>query len=413
MPVMLLEIDDNLFAYCTPRQREILEAISVHGSGRGAATALGIDQSLPGKTLQNVKKKAAFAGYAPEAQIDHPVAAGFALKGYSHLTKTNTGENIWLKTEALREKWSDAIVEAIENSAARVINIPPPSLSGFDASDVIPWLNIGDAHIGMLAHEDETGANFDLKIAKAEILQAAFDLIDLAPDCERMVINDLGDGTHYENFKAMTEASGHAVDADGRFPKMIDAYLDIMTAIIDKALTKAATVDVIINQGNHSRTNDIWAAQHFRRLYSAIGGGRVNVLRNESVFIAYRMGSTFVLIHHGDKSKPETLRNIMSCDYRKDWGESKFCYIDGGHIHHFSAKELGGATWESFNNLAPMDRYAHDGGWRSKQAMTLVLRSRTYGQLGRHYMPIEKVWDRISAKNPAHYVPQPKRAFAA
>jgi hypothetical protein len=89
------------------------------------------------------------------------------------------------------------------------------------------------------------------------------------------------------------------------------------------------------------------------------------------------MGDTFVLVHHGHKCKPEALRQIMSTDYRIDWGEAKFCYIDGGHIHHFSSKELGGAQWESFNNLAPMDKYAHDGGWRSKQAMTLVLRSRT------------------------------------
>jgi hypothetical protein len=45
--------------------------------------------------------------------------------------------------------------------------------------------------------------------------------------------------------------------------------------------------------------------------------------------------------------------------------------------------------------------------------MTLVLRSRTYGDLGRYKMPIEKVWDRISADHPTHYVPEQRRAFAA
>jgi len=103
----------------------------------------------------------------------------------------------------------------------------------------------------------------------------------------------------------------------------------------------------------------------------------------------------------------------MSSDYAIDWGESKFRYIDGGHIHHFSAKELAGAEWCSFNNLAPGDKFAHDGGWRSKQAMTLVLRSRSYGDVGRYKMPIEKVWDSITKRNPSHYVPEPRRAFAA
>ena len=408
-----LKIDPNLFQFCTERQRQVLEAIDRLGSAKDASLELGMNKGGASETYIDVKRKAAKMGYAPEAGLTHSVAQGFQLKGYSHLTKTAAGENIWLKTEAVRERWELAVSNAIANCAAREINIPPPMVHTFDGADIIPWLNIGDAHIGLLCHEDEVSANFDIKIAKVEILQAAFDLIDMAPDCERMVVNDLGDGTHYENMKAMTERSGHQVDFDSRFPKMIEAYLDIMEAVIEKALTKATTVDVIINQGNHSETNDYWAAQYFRRLYERLGSNRVNVLKNENPFIGYRMGNTFVLVHHGHKVKPETLRQIMSTDYRIDWGEAKFCYIDGGHIHHFSAKELGGAEWCSFNNLAPLDKYAHDGGWRSKQAMTLVLRSRTYGDMGRYKMPIEKVWDAIRKVKPSHYVPQPKRAFSA
>lgn len=413
MALPALEVDENLLKYATPRQREILEAVILCGSAGKAAISLGVDRSYPIKIHNAVQKRAASMGYAPEANLHFEVAKGFQLKGYSHLTKTRAGDNIWLKTEAVRERWESAVTEAIENRPTRQLDIPAPRPQKFDGDDIIPWLNIGDAHIGMLAHKDETGANFDIKIAKAEILQAAFDLIDMAPDCERMVINDLGDGTHYENMKAMTERSGHQLDFDGRFGKMIDAYLDIMESMIEKALRKAATVDVIINQGNHSETNDYWAARYFRRLYARLGNNRVNVLQNESPFIGYRMGKTFVLVHHGHKVKPETLRQIMSTDYAIDWGESEFRYIDGGHIHHFSAKELGGAEWCSFNNLAPMDKHAHDGGWRSKQAMTLVLRSRKYGDRGRFKMPIELVWDRISKNNPTHYVPEPRRAFAA
>jgi hypothetical protein len=345
------------------------------------------------------------------AEPGDQVADGFVLKGYSEFTKTEHGTPIWLKTVKAEQDYYRAVIDAIEARDPKPIDIPPPRVQTFDGADIVPWLNIGDAHIGMLAHEAESAANFDIKIAKREILQAAFDLIDLAPDCDTLVINELGDGTHYENMRAMTERSGHQLDADGRFYKMIEAYLDIMEAIIEKALRKARNVHLIINQGNHSETNDYWAATHFRRMYSRLGEDRLKVLANTNPFIGYRMGKTFVLIHHGHKAKPEVLRQVMSTDYAIDWGEATFRYIDGGHIHHFSAKELGGAQWESFNNLAPVDKYAHDGGWRSKQAMTLVLRSRTYGDVGRHKMPIEKVWDRIREIDPQHYVPEPKRAF--
>ena len=392
---------------CEELCKEAVYARAEHTSSQAAADALGLSVS----TLKHRLKAAALRGIT--AEFSHPIPEGFRLKGYSQYTKTASGDPVWIKTEAIREHWTNSIIDAIDRRDPKQIEIPAPRPQSFEARDIIPWLNIGDAHIGMLAHKDETGANFDIKIAKTEILQAAFDLIDNAPDCERMVINDLGDGTHYENMKAMTERSGHQLDFDSRFPKMIDAYLDIMESIIEKALHKANTVDVIINQGNHSETNDYWAARYFRRLYKRLGGGRVNVLHNESPFIGYRMGKTFVLVHHGHKVKPETLRQIMSTDYAVDWGETNFRYIDGGHIHHFSAKELGGAEWCSFNNLAPMDKHAHDGGWRSKQAMTLVLRSRSYGDVGRIKMPIERVWDRIRQNRPDHYIPEPKRAFAA
>lgn len=44
-----MHIDPELRQFCTARQLEILEAIELHGSGRGAARALGIN----GKTARD------------------------------------------------------------------------------------------------------------------------------------------------------------------------------------------------------------------------------------------------------------------------------------------------------------------------------------------------------------------------
>lgn len=403
-------IDEGLRKYATEREAEYLDLIAEHGSSSAVERALGLSNDAVRKSIRRLKARAAkFGGYAPEAGLSHPVAEGFQLHGYSHLTKTASGEPIWLKTSAIRERHTQAILDAIEAIPPKQLDIPAPRLSGVDAHDIIPWLNIGDAHIGMLAHENESGANFDIKIATREILQASFDLIDTAPDTERLVINDFGDATHYETFKAITQASGHILDFDTRYPRMIEAYYDVMTAIIEKALTKANHVDVIINQGNHSESNDVTAAIALRQVYKH--EKRVNILRNDNPFIGYRMGDTFILTHHGHKLKPEKLRNVMSNDYAQDWGEAKFRYMWGCHVHHNAVKELDGAKHESFNNLAPNDKHGHDGGWRSKQAMTMVYMSRKYGDTGRQLMPVEKVWDAIRKVDQEHYVPKPKRAY--
>lgn len=390
----------------TPAEHERrLEAIRrQQAQGFGWQSRAARELGMTRTTLHSWCTKNAIVAHEPGDQV----AEGFTLKGYSEFTKTEHGTPIWLKTVKAEQDYWQGVADAI-STIEPVQDVPLPT--GLPDGDVIPWLQIGDAHIGMLASEEETGANFDISIGEREICAAAAALIDAAPPCRRMVINDLGDGTHYETFKAETEASGHSLDQDTRYWKMIRAYIRITRFIVERALAKAETVDYICNQGNHSRSNDIWIAATVDALYGQTG--RVNVLKNETPFIAYRMGKTLVVIHHGDKAKPEKFRDIVVSDFGADWGETEFRYLDGGHVHHSQRKELAGCIFESWNNLAPRDKYAHDGGWRSKACMTLVLRSRSYGEVGRHVMPIERVRDLILATGVAHYTPPPMRAFAA
>ncbi len=270
----------------------------------------------------------------------------------------------------------------------------PPQLTLANNKDIIPWLIIGDAHLGMIAYANEVGQSFDIKTCIRDLTCAIKTQIDRLPAFERCVIEDVGDFTHYENIGGKTDASGHDLDYDTRYGKMLRAYVEIMHFMINYALTKFKYVDVIINQGNHSRTNDLAMAVHLR--YSFKNTDRVHVLDNESVFIPYRMGNTFVLCHHSDQCKPNRLVNVMTTDFRQDWGETEYHYIDIGHIHHHMvSKEHPGVKVESFNQLATADKYAHDHGYRSRSSLTVVLRSKTYGEVGRHILPLEEVRDLV------------------
>ncbi|MGB2063521.1 MAG: hypothetical protein ACPHUL_00100 [Marinomonas gallaica] len=295
------------------------------------------------------------------------------------------------------------LLESLKQSAREVTTSIPyvdiPKCKSVDKGhDVIPWLNIGDGHLGMVAYDKEVGHNFDLKIAEAELCYAMARQIDMHEGYDRCVIQDMGDMTHYENFGAKTEASGHDLDFDTRFPKMIKVYRRTMEFIVNYALSKFQHVDVIINQGNHSRTNDIWMAEHLRALFA--NSSRVTVLNNECIFIPYRMGNTFVMSHHTDKCKAQKLIDVMCTDFRQDFGEAKYKYIDGGHIHTKTVSEVGDVTIETFNQLAPSDKYAHDGGWRSRSCLTCVLRSKTYGEVGRTMLTAEQVKDEIMKLEP-------------
>lgn len=407
MPAPIYKVDAGLYQFCTVRQLEILEAINEHKSLRAAARKLGLNFGTVNDALKHVKKKAAIHNYSPEHDMTNVVPEPFVLKGTStYFDKDGKRAGQWVKTKLDEQAYHEALKQAISSFCEIVgpVEVAPAPLDF--QTDIIPWIQIGDAHIGMLAHAAETGENFDLKIAETELCGAIAQLIDEMPNCERIVINDLGDATHYDNIEAVTAASGHKLDADGRLPKMLRVYSRTMRFIVDRALTKAKHVDVLVNQGNHSRINDFWMRELLTVAYGHTG--RVTVLNNDSVFIGYRMGQTLVMVHHSDKCPPARLVGVMTSDFREDFGATRFHYIDIGHVHHsFVSKEHPGVVIESWNHLASNDKWAHESGYRSRKAITVVLRSKTYGDVGRRVLPIEEIRDRLLRLGTGH--PQPKR----
>lgn len=221
----------TLIDYCeTDRQREVVGAYIEHGnSSEKAGGFLEITPRSVRKTVSRVKEKASKKGYDPDIGLNRPVAKHEILKGRSELVDQDGNVKLtWYKTTADQikaEAWRDVAQEFF----ADLPKVPVPDFIHKEYStDIIPWFNIGDAHIGMVAYEPEVGHNFDLKIAESELCKAMEILIDQTPVTERCVIQDMGDGTHAENFAAVTEASGHALDLDTRFPKMIHVYIRTM-----------------------------------------------------------------------------------------------------------------------------------------------------------------------------------------
>ncbi len=393
------KIDPELKTYGSEAQASYVDAVNRYGSTHKAAAALGINQSSVVRGLARLRDSAAIRGYSPDHQWTHPTPRTHVARGVStYYPATEATPAAWVKADLRQEAYNELVRDAISEFIADVVQLPAPEGPGDYSTDVIPWIQIGDAHIGMLAHAAEVGENFDLKIAEGELCAAIAMLVDECPPCERIVVNDLGDGTHYDNMAAVTAASGHPLDADGRHPKMLRVYSRVMRFIVERALTKARHVDVIINQGNHSRINDFWMREVLTVAYAHTG--RVHVLDNDSVFIPYRMGNTLVMVHHSDKCPPARLVGVMTTDFRTDFGETEFHYIDTGHVHHhFVSKEHPSVVIESWNHLAANDKWAHDAGYRARKSISVVLRSKTYGDIGRRLLSIKEIRDRMDRAN--------------
>lgn len=445
--------------FATPRQIEFIDAIMACGSQAAGERALGLSVGVISRSMTRLRAKEAAgrrqAGIHPRGtdgftarevttaygadgepsgswlrEGPEPIMEpggedagpardghdGYMVKGVStYFGPDGAQRGQWVKTKLDDERRAELQKEAIRAFMAGFgpIEIPAFACPNPDA-DVIPWLQIGDAHIGMLAHEAEAGADFNIEIAECEICAAFKMIVDELEPCERLVINDLGDSTHFENTEKQTSGSRHSLD--GERPRlMIRAISRIMRFLVDLALTKARSVDVIVNQGNHSRFGDFWLNEMLSVAYGHTD--RVTVLDNENVFIGYRMGNTLVMVHHSDKCPIDRLPGVMMEDFKQDFAETEFHYIDVGHIHHkMTVKEKDGVVTESWNTLARGDKWHRESGYRARQSMSVVKRSRTYGEVGRRTVPIQMIHDAIRRGHAADgqtYLPSQRRAFSA
>jgi hypothetical protein len=388
-------------AYASPAQADCLKAYLENGqSARRAARQLGKHHKTVQSSLQRLHHKAQLKGYDPGNGLSLPIPEMFFMERLT--LNTDAEGNIkqaWPKLKVDDLKWATHIQNQREKlledyPLPPIPRVPKPKPS---QNQIVPFFNIGDAHFNMLAQASVTGRDFTLEDAAAEIIEAFDILISETPAADFAVLNDMGDFTHHDNIAGVTSHSGHLLDTDQCYGTMLEVATDVFERVILRMLEKFGHVDVIINQGNHSAVNDLWMAIALRSRFR--DNPRVTILDNKKVFIAYRIGSTLIMCHHGHSCPIKRMTDVMITDYRKDFGETEFHYIFTGHVHHRKvAIENAGVEIESFNNLAPNDKHHHEAGWRSKNAITRVDIDRDFGQVGRRKLPIEEIHARLLAK---------------
>lgn len=322
-------------------------------------------------------------GNAQAYGIDAPLPIGLKLKGTTTLTDLRSGERVlqWVKADEDAVAQKSALEAAVKAMAEKLPRIEPRKVKGSFKADLMTGYPIGDPHIGMYSWREETGEDWDLEIARKVHCSAMDTLVEAAPATETALICNLGDLLHYDSMEAKTPRSGHMLDADGRYAKVIDVAVMTIRQCIESALQKHKTVRVVNVRGNHDETGALWMARLLATTYER--EPRVVIDISPSVFNYYRFGKVLLGMHHGHSCKPEKLPGVMAADRAKDWGEAMHRYWWQGHIHHESKKEYPGCSVESFNTLAAKDAYANDGGWRSGRTMQSIVYHREHGEVAR------------------------------
>lgn len=380
----------DLWMFATPRQREYIEAIEQHGTQAKAAKALGVSKRTVERGLKVLRKHAARQGYSPGHDMTHTAPEGFTVKGVSTLYGPDGGVNAqWVKTRqedtALQDLLAEFTQGLSDGLAGKFKAGKAPKASD---ADLMACYVVGDAHLGMYAQAEETGAeDFDTDIASNDLRGAFRHLVASAPKAEVGVIVNVGDFLHANDTTSTTPSSKHLLDTDGRFSQVVDRAVAVFRHAVDLMLTRHREVWIVNARGNHDPDAALWLSKILAAFYSA--EPRVRVVPNETKFIYWQWGATLIGVHHGDRIKRQQIYEAMTRDKRKEWGESDHVYFWTGHIHHKSAEEIGGCLFESFNTLAAPDAWHAGAGYGANREMQQITLHKTHGIVARNVCGVE------------------------
>lgn len=380
---------EQLLPYCkTITQQQAIRAVLEHGSCRAAAKATGIAHNSIGERIRLVSRYAAERGWAPEHDWNKTTPEGYHAKGVStYYDKDGNPRGQWVKAQKNRdEETLQVIEEALKDRFSRVDplkRIPGPRK--VLNKDLMPAIVLSDPHIGMYAWGEETGADWDLGIARRMITGAVNYLIDAAPSTETCLIANLGDYYHAENQEGLTVRGKNPLDVDSRWQKVVTVGIEMLVSSIDHALTKFKLVRVVNKPGNHDPHAGIMLNAALAQAYR--NNPRVEFDMTPSYYSYTRFGQSLIGITHGDKRvKPHELALMMANDRPDDWSAAKHRYWYTGHVHHTKKIEPTGSNClvESFRILAGQDRWHHGEGYRAGRELQAILHHREYGEIGRN-----------------------------
>lgn len=380
---------ESLLPYCIGDQGRKVEAIIANrGNIKRAADSLGITIRVMRQAVANIRKRADMN--TPHPPLGQPVPAHESLRGTSTFyNRDGIPVGQWVKTSVSDEQRIEALKAAAAAVADDLPRIPPAPAPKTKAPDLLNLYTLTDCHVGMLAWHKEGGADWDLTIAERTLTGCFMHMLNNSPAADTCVIAQLGDWLHQDGLAPITPTSGHLLDADGRFSKVVAAAIRILRRVIDAALLKHKTVYVLMAEGNHDMASAVWLRHMFMALYER--EKRVKVIDSELPYYAIAHGQTMLAWHHGHMKKNDQLPLLFAASFPEVWGATRKRYCHTGHRHHVEEKEHSGMTVVQHPTLAARDAYAARGGWISERQAQAITYHNVYGQVARNIVTPEMV----------------------
>lgn len=284
------------------------------------------------------------------------------------------------------EKQKDVILKDLFESAPD-LQIVDAFLSSDDSpeKDTLYELSLPDMHFGKLAWREETGEDYDIKIACGRYNEAIDDLLTRVnlQKVEKILFPIGNDMINIDNNNNTTTA-GTPQHVDVRFPKIIRIVKDLLIKNITKLAT-IAPVDVLVVPGNHDNHTMFMIGEILEAYFS--NTEKINVINSPKPRKYYQYGKCAFQYTHGDEEKHQDLGLIFATEEPKIWASSIHRVCKLGHYHktkklsYVSVDEHQGFQVEVLPSLSGTDLWHKKKGYMAAKAAKAFLYHKSKGKL--------------------------------
>lgn len=249
-------------------------------------------------------------------------------------------------------------------------------------------INIPDLHIGKLAWGEETGDDYDIKIAVKRYKDAISTLISRTnvSQIEKFILVVGHDFLNVDGKNNLTTA-GTPQSSDSRFYKMVQVGKQLLIETIDE-LSLIANVDVIVVPGNHDSNSMLMMGDVLDAWYHK--DENIKIYNDAAPRKYYQYGNTGIMYAHGHNENIAELDRVFSTQEPQLWAATKFRRIHVGHFHHskqLKIKDIDeklGCIIKIISSLSSNDAWHSEKGYLSLKGAEAFLYHRDQGLLANY-----------------------------
>lgn len=370
------------------KQVDLFRDLRAGKAWKAIATDNKITERNVASMVKRVKERVIAAGYDQETGLERMTPAPFHVKGRSELVKVSedgseTVAMYWNKTEKSKEAQVEAFTIAVQELARGIKPFALVKPKTKHAADLLSLYTLTDFHLGMYSWADETGASWDMNIAENVLLNAFAEMINGSPDSEVGIFAQLGDLLHWDGLLALTPTAKNVLDADTRFPLLVQTAINVCLKAVEMLLHKHNRVHVLMAEGNHDMASSVWLRAIMVNTFR--NNPRVTVDGSPFPFYSYSWGKVFLGWHHGHLQKMDNLPLLFATDpkFKREHGAADFTYIHTGHMHHQKVIDKGGVVVEQHPTLSARDAHGARGFLSSNREAKVITYHKETGEKSR------------------------------